>query len=172
MAELAEVGFSTGRYFLSVGGVIVAMEGDKCRENLPEEACEPIPEEEEHATIGDKRAKDMPLHIVRYFRGDRWNKKNLTWVAKRINQVVAGKAEPYEQSEAIPPEEKTDDAEREMFEKSFERPRNYLLLNAEEQWAIDKRLGILDWKGEGLTAEDKARMDAYYIWPGKSKRKR
>lgn len=110
MAELAEVGFSTGRYFLSVGGVIVAMEGDKCRENLPEEACEPIPPEElENATIGDQRAKDMPMHIVRFFRGDRWNKKNLDWVAKRINEVVDGKAKPYTQEEAIPPEERSND---------------------------------------------------------------
>jgi hypothetical protein len=104
--KIAEVGFSTGRYFLSVGGVIVAMEGDKCRENLPEEACEPIPPEElERATIGDQRAKDMPMHVVRFFRGDCWNKKNLTWVAKRINKVAAGEAEPYEQSEAIPKED-------------------------------------------------------------------
>ena len=62
--------------------------------------------------------------------------------------------------------------EREMFERSFKRPKNYLLLNAEEQWAIDKELGILDWKGEGLTEEDKARMDANYIWPGKANKKK
>lgn len=59
--------------------------------------------------------------------------------------------------------------EREMFEKSFQRPRNYLSLSAEEQWMIDKRLGILDWKGEGLTKEDLARIDVHYIKPKKSK---
>lgn len=29
-----------------------------------------------------------------------------------------------------------------------ERPANFFELNAEEQWNIDKRLGILDWNGE------------------------
>jgi len=37
--------------------------------------------------------------------------------------------------------------EGEMFEKSFERPANFLSLSAEEKWAIDKSLGILDWEG-------------------------
>lgn len=52
--------------------------------------------------------------------------------------------------------------ERLMFEKSFERPRNYFKLSAAEQWAIDKRLGILDWEGTGLTDEDKERFQAHY----------
>lgn len=52
--------------------------------------------------------------------------------------------------------------EREMFERSFQRPRNFLNLSAEEQWAIDKRLGILDWMGLGLSTEDKIRLDAHY----------
>jgi hypothetical protein len=37
--------------------------------------------------------------------------------------------------------------EREMFEKAFERTKNYFELPGAEQWAIDKRLGILDWEG-------------------------
>ncbi len=103
MSNLAKLGFSTGRYFLSVAGITVAMEGDKCREILPEEASEPIPQEElDGATIGDKPAKDVPLHIVRFFRGDNWCKKNLTWAADRINAVAAGDAEEYSQDEAIP----------------------------------------------------------------------
>ena len=52
--------------------------------------------------------------------------------------------------------------EREMFEKSFERPRNFFHLSAEEQFRIDKELGILDWKGEGLSDEDKERFNRYY----------
>lgn len=52
-----------------------------------------------------------------------------------------------------------------MFEQSFKRPKNYLMLSAEEQWAIDKSLGILDWKGEYLTDEDSARINAHYDKP-------
>ena len=52
--------------------------------------------------------------------------------------------------------------EREMFEKSFERPTNYLHLGAFEQWDIDKALGILDWKGENLSEEDQKRIKNHY----------
>ena len=52
--------------------------------------------------------------------------------------------------------------EREMFEASFQRPRDYFRLTEEHQWAIDSRLGILDWKGEGLTDEDMERFKAHY----------
>lgn len=41
------------------------------------------------------------MHIVRFFRGDTWNRTSLEWVAARINAVAAGQAEPYEQSEAV-----------------------------------------------------------------------
>ena len=53
--------------------------------------------------------------------------------------------------------------EREMFEKSFERPRDYLRLSGAEQWAIEKRLGILDWEGRDLTPEDNKRMKELYV---------
>lgn len=55
----------------------------------------------------------------------------------------------------------------EMFERSFERPRNFLNLSFTEQWAIDKSLGLLDWPKSGLqlSAEQRARMDAYYDRP-------
>lgn len=53
--------------------------------------------------------------------------------------------------------------EREMFEQSFKRPINYFRLSPERQWEIDKELGILDWKGEGLSKEDKKRFKAHYI---------
>ena len=44
--------------------------------------------------------------------------------------------------------------EREMFEASFQRPKNFFKLSAERQWEIDKELGILDWEGDGLVQED------------------
>lgn len=52
--------------------------------------------------------------------------------------------------------------EREMFEKSFERPSNYFQLPERLQWEIDSDLGILDWQGEGLTEEDKKRFREHY----------
>lgn len=52
--------------------------------------------------------------------------------------------------------------EREMFEKSFQRPTNYFKLSSERQWEIDASLGILDWKGEGLTEEDNKRFKEHY----------
>ncbi len=55
--------------------------------------------------------------------------------------------------------------EREMFEKAFERPRNYFDLPNAEQWAIDKRLGILDWEGRDLTKEDLERFHKYFNIP-------
>lgn len=53
--------------------------------------------------------------------------------------------------------------EREMFERSFKRPKNYFKLSKKEQWAIDKRLNILDWKGNDLSTEDIKRFKAHYI---------
>lgn len=52
--------------------------------------------------------------------------------------------------------------EREMFEKSFERPTNFFKLSMERQWEIDKELGILDWVGKDLTEEDRKRFREYY----------
>jgi len=52
--------------------------------------------------------------------------------------------------------------EREMFEKSFERPSNFFKLSSEKQWEIDKKLGILDWIGVGLSKEDIDRYHAHY----------
>lgn len=59
--------------------------------------------------------------------------------------------------------------EREMFEKSFLRPRNFLSLSVEERWAIDKKLGILDWEGTGLSEQDKKRIEDHYIMPKKQR---
>ena len=55
--------------------------------------------------------------------------------------------------------------EREMFEASFQRPRDYFKLSGRQQWDIDSSLGILDWEGRGLTKEDKDRFNAHYDRP-------
>ena len=52
--------------------------------------------------------------------------------------------------------------ERAMFEQSFQRPKDYFKLSTEEQWVIDKKLGILDWSGSGLSVEDKERFHNHY----------
>lgn len=52
--------------------------------------------------------------------------------------------------------------QREMFEKSFERPSNYFELSDERQWEIDAGLGILDWEGKDLSEEDRARYQSHY----------
>jgi hypothetical protein len=54
-------------------------------------------------------------------------------------------------------------SERDMFEKSFQRPRNYFHLSPREQWQIDRKLGILDWNGDGLTDEDRKRFEKHYL---------
>lgn len=53
-------------------------------------------------------------------------------------------------------------SEQEMFEKSFQRPKNYFKLEYSEQWEIDKRLGILDWKGAGLSEDETIRYYNHY----------
>ena len=52
--------------------------------------------------------------------------------------------------------------EREMFERSFQRPSDFMDLGPSEQWEIDKSLGILDWEGTGLNEEDLKRFNAHY----------
>jgi hypothetical protein len=52
--------------------------------------------------------------------------------------------------------------EREMFEKSFQRPTNYFELSSRQQYSIDKELGILDWQGDGLTEEDIKKYRNHY----------
>lgn len=54
-------------------------------------------------------------------------------------------------------------SEREMFEKSFQRPSNFFKLSARRQYEIDKELGILDWNGEDLTEEDRKRYKKHYV---------
>jgi hypothetical protein len=52
--------------------------------------------------------------------------------------------------------------ERQMFELSFQRPSYFFKLSAEEQWAIDKQLGILDWDGKDLSEDDMIRFHDHY----------
>lgn len=52
--------------------------------------------------------------------------------------------------------------EREMFEKSFQRPHNFFKLTEQQQWDIDKSLGILDWQGSNLTEEDLKHFKNHY----------
>lgn len=59
----------------------------------------------------------------------------------------------------------TRETEKELFEKSFGRPSNFWTITAEERWAIDKRLGILDWKGAYMDKEDRKRFHEHYDKP-------
>lgn len=52
--------------------------------------------------------------------------------------------------------------DNEMFERSFQRPKNFFELTSQEQWNIDKQLGILDWSGDNMTEEQKERYFNYY----------
>jgi hypothetical protein len=90
MEPLAEVRLSCGRQHLFVAGIVLATEGDRCRDgSLPEEVLPPIPPEElGHATIGDKPARDLPVEVVRWFRGDCWTPQMLEYVASKINRAV------------------------------------------------------------------------------------
>ncbi len=91
MKTIAEVRSCCGRFVLFVADIAVAMEGDKCRQVLPDEVAEPIPEHElQTATIGGEPVSEMPLDIVRFFRGETWSRKSLEWAASQINQRVTG----------------------------------------------------------------------------------
>jgi hypothetical protein len=52
--------------------------------------------------------------------------------------------------------------DREMFERSFQRPKNYFKLSAAERWEIDRHLGILEWEGTDLSDEDEKRFRDFY----------
>jgi hypothetical protein len=52
--------------------------------------------------------------------------------------------------------------QEQMFEKTFERPTDFFLLDEEKfQKGIDRRLGILDWNGE-MTPEQRVRYNNHY----------
>ena len=52
--------------------------------------------------------------------------------------------------------------QRDMFEKSFQRPKDYFKLTPKRQWEIDSELGILDWDGTDLSKEDLKRFKNHY----------
>lgn len=52
--------------------------------------------------------------------------------------------------------------EREMFEASFNRPKNFFHLADGRKWDIDEKLGILDWLGADLSEEDLDRFEKHY----------
>jgi hypothetical protein len=85
---IAEVLLSCGRYYLSVAGISLAIEGETCREgNLPDQLYDTVPEEEfANATIGGRPIRNLNPAMVRVFRGSLWNKEMLEYVADRINQ--------------------------------------------------------------------------------------
>lgn len=53
-------------------------------------------------------------------------------------------------------------SEREMFEQTFKRPKDFFKLSSQQQWDIDKNLGILDWEGTNLSVEDMKRYTNHY----------
>ena len=86
---IAEVYLSCGRYHLSIVGIPIVMEGDRCRASLPEECLKPISDEElKYASIEGESIKDMPIEIIRFFRGDNWTEKMLRYVADKINKTT------------------------------------------------------------------------------------
>lgn len=88
---VAEVLLSCGRRYLLVCGFTLAMEGDKCRDgSLPEAVLPPIPEEElACATMGGKAASELPIDLVRFFRGENWTKEMLEYVCDEINRNIS-----------------------------------------------------------------------------------
>lgn len=62
------------------------------------------------------------------------------------------------------------ESNRKMFERSFQRPKDFFSLDPRSQWAIDNDLGILDWDGKGMTPADKRRYRAHYLPNKKEKR--
>jgi hypothetical protein len=56
----------------------------------------------------------------------------------------------------------TEMTQGEMFDASFKRPSDYFQLTEAHQWAIDQRLGILDWRGDDLTEAQLDRFRSHY----------
>lgn len=54
-----------------------------------------------------------------------------------------------------------DVTQKQMYERSFSRPKNYFKLIPQRQWEIDDSLGILDWDGR-MTDEETERFMAHY----------
>lgn len=52
--------------------------------------------------------------------------------------------------------------QQEMFEASFKRPKNFFALTSQEQWDIDRELGILDMIEISLNCNQKERFNDHY----------
>ena len=52
--------------------------------------------------------------------------------------------------------------EFQMYKESFKRPKNYFELSSQEQWDLDKNLGIEDWEGCNMTFAQQQRYWAHY----------
>ncbi len=102
---VARVRCSCGRWFLEVCGFALAVEGDPCRDvGLPESVLPPIPASElAAASIGGRPAAELPLAVVRFFRGERWTEASLRWVAAEVNRRAdlrpAGGGAPLKESD-------------------------------------------------------------------------
>lgn len=58
---------------------------------------------------------------------------------------------------------KETDNKKELFEKTFQRPKNFFNLPVEKMLAIDKKLGLVDWSGWfDLTDKEKQRFRDHY----------
>lgn len=85
---LAFVGLACGRQYLKVGGVIVAMEGDVCRDaTIPAECCERRVDTIALDSLTNGRVMDEERFesIKRMCTRDVWNAKSMEWTAKQIN---------------------------------------------------------------------------------------
>ena len=52
--------------------------------------------------------------------------------------------------------------QKEMFEESFKRPKNYFHLTPNERFEIDKKLGILKLEITNLTKEELIEFSKHY----------
>lgn len=57
------------------------------------------------------------------------------------------------------------------FDLALQRPDDYFKLSAQEQWDIDKRLGILDWDGSCAHKKESLCVDCRKRWNAKWKKK-
>jgi len=78
--DIARIGLSCGRLYLEVSSIIVAMEGDVCRDST-------IPEKYRTPVI---KIDGKPIELVRYFGGSAWNEEMLEYVRDKINLSVKG----------------------------------------------------------------------------------
>jgi hypothetical protein len=52
--------------------------------------------------------------------------------------------------------------QKKIYEKTFKRPKNFFKLSVAEQWIIDEKLGISEWRAVGMNEEELKRYQAHY----------